>query len=187
MVLDAQLMSVEEFEQFVDLPHNADKKFEYIGGEIVEVPTNAYASHIAFEIGFLIRSHIKENNVPAHMIGADGGFKIGGDRYAPDVGFMLTAKQAKFDKEGYNSVAPDLAVEVVSSNTTAELNTLRVKVTNYLSVGTTVWVVNPDEQKIEVHQTGQAVIIYRKDDTLEGGDMLPGFTMKLSDIFNEAE
>ncbi|MBK8031699.1 MAG: hypothetical protein IPK17_19865 [Chloroflexi bacterium] len=37
-------MTVEDFDQFVDLPENADKLFEFIGGEAVEVPSNAYSS-----------------------------------------------------------------------------------------------------------------------------------------------
>lgn len=185
MVLEAQFMSVEEFEHFVDLPQNVDKTFEFIGGEIFEVPSNAYSSELAGEIFYLIKHHLKQNKIAGHVTGEAGGYKIGGERYAPDVAYMPNTKQAVLDKEGYNSTPPDLAVEVLSSDSKAELSKLRIKITNYLFVGTTVWVVKPEEREIEVHQTGRAVIIYRKDDTLDGGDVLPDFKMKLTDVFGE--
>jgi Uma2 family endonuclease len=36
-------VTIEEFDEYINLPENADKLFEYIGGEIVEVPSNTYA------------------------------------------------------------------------------------------------------------------------------------------------
>lgn len=185
MVLQAQLMTVEEFERFVYLPANVDKLFEYIGGEIVEVPSNAYVSEIAGEILFLIKLHLREQNIEGHVTGEAGGYQIAGDRYAPDVAYLPTSKQAELDKLGYNSVPPDLAVEVVSSDRNNELDQLRIKITNYHAVGTTVWVVKPDNQQIEVHPPGQAVSIYRQGDTLEGGDVLPEFKLSIADLFEE--
>jgi len=187
MVLQAQRLTVEEFEKFVDLPHNIDKTFEYIGGEVFEVPSNAYASELASEISFLIKLHLRQNNIQGHVTGKAGGYKICGERYAPDVAYMPASKQPQLGKEGYNSTPSDLAVEVLSSNSASELSKLRIKITNYLSVGTTVWVVKPDDRKIEVHQVGQAVTIYRHDDTLDGGDVLPDFKMMLTDLFTDEQ
>lgn len=39
-------MTVEEFDQFANLPENSDRILEYIGGEIVEVPSHPYASKV---------------------------------------------------------------------------------------------------------------------------------------------
>lgn len=187
MVLQAPFMTVEEFEAFVDLSENVDKTFEFIGGEIIEVPSNAFSSEIAGEIFYLIKHHLKQNNIAGHLTGEAGGYEIGGERYAPDVAYLPKSKQEVLDKQGYNSKPPDLAVEVVSSDSNAELNKLRIKITNYLFVGTVVWVVKPDDKRIEVHQVGQPVLIYRENDTLDGGDVLPDFKMKLSDVFDNDE
>lgn len=183
MVLQTRLVTVEAFEAFVDLPANQDRLFEYIGGEIVEVPSNAYVSELAIELAFLIKLHLREQNIDGHVTGEAGGYQIAGERYAPDVAYMPATKQATLSKSGYNPVAPDLAVEVVSADRNAELDKLRIKITNYLYVGTVVWVVKPDDRQIEVHESGQAVIIYRENDTLSGGDVLPDFTLKLSELF----
>jgi Uma2 family endonuclease len=54
MILQIKQITIEEFDKFVDLPENKDKLFEYIRGEIVEVPSNAYSSKISSRInGFL--------------------------------------------------------------------------------------------------------------------------------------
>jgi Uma2 family endonuclease len=60
---------------------------------------------------------------------------------------------------------------------------MRVKVVNYLSVGTTVWVVDPDRKLVEVYMHGQPVKKIGIDGTLDGGDVLPSFTLAVKDIF----
>src|SRR5690606_22485094 len=132
--------SVEAFDQFVMLPENAEKLFEYIGGEIVEVPSNPYVSAIAMLIGSLILVFVREKKL-GHVTGEAGGYMVAGERYAPDVAFISYVKQPQLVKQGYNPNPPDLAVEVVSSDRADELHMLRIKVTNYLAVGTVVWVV----------------------------------------------
>ena len=76
---------------------------------------------------------------------------------------------------------PDLAVEVVSPSD--EPRQRSIKITNYLAAGTVVWMVYPLARELEVHAQGQRVRIYGVEDTLEGGDLLPGFEMAIKDIF----
>jgi len=180
-------MTIEEFERFIYQPENHDRLFEFVDGQPIEKVSSPYHSSIAVNVMFQIQLFVRENNIESHITGAGGGYQIAGECYIPDVAYMPATKQPVLDKDGYNSTPPDLAVEVLSSNTNAELNKLRIKITNYLSVGTTVWVVKPDDRQIEVHQTGQPVTIYRKDDTLNAGDILPDFTMALSDVFGQLE
>jgi len=40
MALNRQAITTAEFETFINLPKNADKLFELIGGEIIDVPSN---------------------------------------------------------------------------------------------------------------------------------------------------
>ena len=44
MVLEISRLTVKQFDEFAALPENDDKLFEFIGGEVVEVPSNPYAS-----------------------------------------------------------------------------------------------------------------------------------------------
>lgn len=182
MRLQEQSYTVEEFEAFVEREENADKLFEYIGGEIVEVPSNPYVSKIAMMIGAMILAFVQKHKL-GHVTGEAGGYQVGGGRYAPDVGFISYEKQPELAAAGYNPNPPDLAVEVVSAGNTQELDRLRLKITNYLAVGTVVWVVKPGEKYVEVHNTN-GVTIFREQDTLTGGDVLPGLEIKVAEIFN---
>jgi hypothetical protein len=47
MVTSIKRMTVVEFDEWVNLPEQADQLYEFIGGEIVEVPSNIYVSNVA--------------------------------------------------------------------------------------------------------------------------------------------
>src|SRR5258708_4232585 len=128
-------MTAEEFEQFVALPENDDKYFELIGGEIVELPSNPYSSKIAALIIAALITYLKTNDL-GHVTGQGGGFRVSGERYAPDVAFISKKRQPELPRQGYNPIAPDFAVEVVSP--TDSHKKLLVKVANYLAAGTLV-------------------------------------------------
>src|SRR5215813_15509320 len=85
-------VSVEEFEKIAALPENQDKRLEYIGGEIVEVVSNSDSSEIALRIGAEIRLYLKTNDL-GRVTGADGGYRVSGEDYIPDVGFISKARQ----------------------------------------------------------------------------------------------
>lgn len=176
--------SVEAFDQFVRQPENADRLFEYIAGEIVEVPSNPYASQISQIISGELYLFLKGKNL-GHLTGEAGGYMVSGERYAPDVAFISRVKQAKLVSEGYNPNPPDLAVEVDVPSTYASQRNLFTKTVNYLAAGTVVWIVFPERQEVEVYVPGAALRVLGVKDTLDGGDVLPGFTLAVKDIFHD--
>ena len=185
MAINQQVMSVEQFEAFTEHPQNADKLFEFIGGEVVEVPSNAYSSKISGRVFGEIYIYLKKNDI-GHLTTEHGGYKVGDERYAPDVAFTLyTTHPDELDKQGYHSTAPDLAVEVVSSESSAENATLTVKVANYLAEGTVVWVVRPEKKTIEVYQPGKPVITHRKGSVVSGSEILPDFELDVDTVLKD--
>lgn len=60
---------------------------------------------------------------------------------------------------------------------------LRRKMSTYLAVGTLVWVVDPFAQRVEVYAPGKAVQLLAGEMTLTAPELLPGFTLALTDIF----
>jgi Uma2 family endonuclease len=174
--------TVEEFEEFVLLPENADKLFEFIGGEIVEVPSNLHSSIIAQRIAGEIYIYLKQNDI-GYLSGESGSYQVFGERYAPDVAFLSYVKQQEVSNKGYNPNPPDLAVEVMSSERKSESEQMMIKVVNYLAAGTIVWIVRPEKKTAEVYQPGKPVITLHEKDALDGGNILPGLSIKLSDIF----
>ncbi|MDQ7027447.1 MAG: Uma2 family endonuclease [Anaerolineae bacterium] len=184
MMIQERINTVEEFEAFTELPENADSLFEFIGGGIFEVPSNPAVSKIAMMIGALLLTFVQKHKL-GHITGEAGGYIVSGERYAPDVAFISYEKQPELAGSGYNPNPPDLAVEVISSNRSDEHDKLRIKMTNYLAAGTVVWVVKPDNKEVEVHVSGEAVKIYRENDTISGDKVLPNFELKVADIFQK--
>lgn len=174
-------LTVAEFDRLAELPENADKRLEFIGGEVIEVPSNAYSSELAITIASFIKQYLRESGLSGHVTGEGGGYMVSGERYAPDVAYLSKARQAELAKEGYNPNPPELAVEVVSPNDDNEK--LLIKVSNYLAARTVVWIVRPGTHKVEVHAPGQPVRVLGIQDTLDGGQVLPGFKLAIKDIF----
>ena len=182
MTVQERAITVEQFEAFAQQPENTDKLFEFIAGEIVEVPTNMLASKIAALFVTFIGMYLLENDI-GHVTGADGGYQIFGDRYAPDAAYISYERQPEPTTSGYNPNPPELVVEVVSSDSKAENEKLTVKLGNYLASGTLVWIVRPEAAAVEVYAPGQPVQTLGKADTLTGGDVLPDFAVELTKIF----
>ncbi|MCZ2099332.1 MAG: Uma2 family endonuclease [Anaerolineae bacterium] len=181
MSVRSQRMTVDEFDQFVMLPENADRLLEYIGGEVIEVVSNQRASALASRFIGFIQLYLMQNRI-GFVTGADGGYMIAGERYIPDVAFVSKTRQTEPSEQAYSAIPPDLVIEVLSpSNTPHEM---RVKVVNYLSVGVTVWVADPDRKLVEVYTPGQPVKKVGIGGLLDGGDILPGFAIAVKDIFD---
>lgn len=178
MTIQERFFTVQDFDEFVNQPENADKLFEYIGGEVFEVASNPYSSKIASRFNRYLTAHVDDNDL-GHVTGEQGSYQVSGERYAPDVAYISCARQPELAKSGYNPNPPELAVEVVSSDSA----TLTTKLGNYLAAGTVVWIVRPERESVEVHQPGQPVQTLREKDTLIGGAVLPGFKLALNQVF----
>lgn len=179
-------ISIEEFEAFVELPENEDRLFELINGEIVEkVPSNAFASEIAGLIIFFIHLFLREHNIKGHVTTEAGGYKVAGNRFAPDVAYISYERQAELNRKGYNEFPPELAVEIETNTTSKTERHLRAKVLGYLAAGTLLWVVYPETKEAEVYVPGQPMVKLTITDSLDGGEVLPGFTLALKEIFKD--
>ena len=120
------------------------------------------------------------------MIASDSGVRLGRDPDTvrePDIAYFSAEKIAlDADIEGFVDVIPDLVVEVRSpSNSYPGLND---KAMMWLGYGVRlVWVAHPDTRSVDVHLAGQMVSTLFDGDTLEGLEVLPGFTCAVSGIF----
>jgi Uma2 family endonuclease len=182
MAVEIQRVTADEYERIATLPENADKRLELINGEIVEVVSNQGSSRLGMKLGSRLQQYLDLYDI-GYLTGADGGYHVGADRFMPDVAYISKVRQPIASNDTYNPLSPDLAIEVISpiDNWRDLLN----KVTAYLAAGTTVWVVLPDEKQLRVYAPGQAVRAHGIDNTLDGGDLLPGFTLPIKAIFPE--
>ena len=128
--------------------------------------------------------------VKAHALGvvfgAETGFTIASDPdtvRAPDVAFVRRERMPESGlPTGYWPGAPDLAVEVISPSDT--YTEVEQKVIDWLDAGTRmVLVVNPRTRTITVYHSHTDVTRLTLSDLLTGGEVLPGFTCAVSEVF----
>lgn len=176
MASGTRQVSEEDFERFVQQPENVQRRLEYIGGEIVEVVSSSYSSEVAARFLIRIGVHVESHRL-GRVTGADGGYRVGQDRYIPDVAFISKARQPASSQETYNPNPPDLAVEVLSPT-----GDMRLKIVNDVRAGVVVWLVDPDKKRGEVYMPDDAFMV-GYNGILDGGDVLPGFSLPVQDIF----
>ena len=106
----------------------------------------------------------------------------------PDVSFVSRQRLpgGKIPREAIPHLAPDLAVEVISQgNTPQEMDR---KLREYFEAGVKlVWYVYPQTRTVRVHTAPERVLELGEDQTLEGGDVLLGFSVPIRDWFRRAE
>jgi Uma2 family endonuclease len=179
MVAQNSLVTAEEFDRFVMQPENLSQYFQLVGGKIVEKQVSDFRASI---VGLWMMSQIALF-VEAHdlgwLTGADGGYAVFGEYYVPDGAFLSKVRCPQIPTETYIPLAPDLALEVLSPTNSDEL--IRVKLSNYLAAGTLVWVVDPGK-RVESHRAGRLAKVLFAGDTLDGEDVLSGFSLPVRDV-----
>jgi Uma2 family endonuclease len=102
----------------------------------------------------------------------------------PDVAFV-SADRLPLDvrPRGYLEVVPDLVAEVISPNASpVEVND---KTQMWLRYGVRlVWEVDPEARTVTAHYPDRPYATFGEDDMLDGGDVLPGFSCPVRDIFD---
>jgi Uma2 family endonuclease len=179
--LQQREVTVEEFEQFLRAPENLDRLFELIYGEIVEkMPTEEHGY-----IAGLFVTKLNQFVLPQKLgiVAVEARHRVPQDKRnsrMPDVSFR--SGRHPMVKEGAVLQMPDLAIEIQSPDDTIKV--MREKAAYYLANGTRlVLLVFPKKRYIEVYRPGEEMEILFGSDVLEGGDVLPGFTLPVAEVF----
>jgi Uma2 family endonuclease len=78
--------------------------------------------------------------------------------------------------------APDLAVEVISPSETYTM--IRGKLKEYFQYGVKqVWLVDLESRTVEIHTTLEQSVVLEGEEAISVGDLLPGFSLRATDIF----
>ncbi len=182
MVIQPRLYTVDEFEDFVDLPQNTDRRFELINGEIVEIMPTEEHSLVAGNFYAALREFVRPRNLG--RVAFEVRYRVPEDQHnarLPDVSFTSAARALPVTKKGAVPLMPDLAVEVKSPGDS--LKDLREKAFYYMAHGTQlVWIANPDKRLIIVLTPDDEDILLDKE-TLTGGVVLPGFAISVAALF----
>jgi Uma2 family endonuclease len=183
----AQATRLITADELFHLPDDGYHRYELVAGKlVVMMPAGSLHGAISSRLTAALCTHVDEWRLGAVMT-ADTGFKLESDPdtvRAPDVAFVSRGRiPADGLPKAFWRGAPDLAVEVLSpSDSLAEAHE---KIAEYLRLGTKqVWFVEPSLREVTVHRPGQAPDTLGETDTLDGGDLLPGFRYPLSRLFS---
>ncbi|MEM6283822.1 MAG: Uma2 family endonuclease [Chloroflexota bacterium] len=184
---ETRFISAAAFYELAQEPAYADALVELDEGEIVVMPKpGGRHGEITMQIGRLIGNFVAEHQL-GRVTAAETGYIVeqnpdGRDTVRGlDVGFVRMERAPDGLPEGLIPFAPDLAVEVISpGNEAADINK---KVLQLLRAGTRlVWIVYPETKTVMVHTPG-TVALLDESGILEGGDVLPGFKLAVTDAF----
>ena len=163
-------------------------RYELVRGELIKMsPASHFHGESALAIGSSLRVHARANRL-GRAYGADTGFRLASDHVrAPDAAFVRAERVNEVIRgtPGYFPGQPDLAVEVISPND--RLTEVNEKVAEWLAAGTlAVVVVNPRNRTVRIHRSQMDDVILNEDDVLEVPDVVPGWRMPVSEIFEYA-
>ena len=173
-------MTFDEFVKYVMSLEDPDRHFELINGEIVEVaPGRTWNSGVTYRLSHAVFNFCEERDLPCYISGGDGDYDVQGHVIAPDFAY----KQAPLSKDYPDPEPPLWAVEVISPNDKAA--DIRNKRQIYQTAGILLWEMYPKSESIDVYEAGKPVRTVDIDGTLDIGDILPGFTLAVRDLFAE--
>lgn len=161
-------------------------RYELFEGELIRMSlAGAEHGRVTVHISAPLHMHVQAHEL-GEVYAAGTGFQLqsGPDTVrAPDVAFVVKPRvELAGDPEGYWVGAPDFAVEVMGPNDSR--NESDAKARYWISAGAKlVWVVNPKKRTVTVYQSLANIFEVGENDVLDGGEVVPGFQLSVSEIF----
>jgi Uma2 family endonuclease len=174
------LLTADELEQ---MPDDDSVQIELDEGELITMPpAGGEHGYIELGIGSDLRVFVRKHKL-GRVYPGDTGFRLGRDTVrCPDVAFVRRERVEAIHSDGFMKGAPDLAVEVSSPSNS--VRQLRRKVKQYLAAGChTVWVLYPKRKQVDVYEASGVIRTLGEDEMLEAPELLPGFSVKVAELF----
>jgi Uma2 family endonuclease len=177
-----RLVTAEEFER---MPESTRYRYELVEGRLVRMsPPNFDHGRLVLRLAYLLEAHLK--NRPEGVAVVETGFTLASNPdtvRGPDVSFVRKDRVPAPGTRGFPRMAPDLVFEVLSP--ADRPGEVRRKIAEYLGRGVElVVVVDPADKTVIVHRSGTQPVIFRDaTDVLDLADAIPGFTCRLTEIF----
>ena len=166
--------------EFLQLPEPEGQQTELIGGEVISMPRAGYPHEVTkSNVVRLLTAWSLQN--PALRVFVETAYQVNERNCViPDVS-LLAVERIVPGSTGVFAKAPELAIEVVSSETAEHLET---KIGLYFAHGSkSVWVVYPQQRFVRIFDTAGGSKKFEHDQTLADPAILPGFSVPSSAIF----
>lgn len=176
------LMTAEELFKMPDTKYG----YELVKGELIKMsPPGGRHSELTANLSALLWNYVKSRRLGMVCTGEPGFilFRDPDTVRAPDVAFI---SQERIPPEGVPTefwpLAPDLAVEVISPDD--RYSEIQEKLADYFHADTKlVWFVDSSRRTIAIYRSLTEVRILTGSDTLDGGDVIVGFSCSVAEIF----
>ena len=183
--VSANVITAEEFFQWVNLPGNCDRAVELRAGEVIEMPpAGKYHGFVCGNVAGILRNFAIQRG-KGYVCTNDAGVIVGRNPDSvrgPDVTFYEDNETSDDMSRQYAAAPPLLAVEVVSPGD--RFNSTMLRVTQLLNRGVkVVWVVDPEMRDVSKCQAGLEPKLVSGNETLSGGTALPDFECAVSEFF----
>jgi Uma2 family endonuclease len=177
-----RLITAEEFARMPDPPDGSS--IELVRGEIVQMPPPKGKHGVCCsQIVWLLKNYVTHAKL-GWVTANDAGVLLERDPATvrgPDVAFWSIARQPAIP-DGYFEIPPDLAVEVLSPDD--RRGDVRAKIKQYIFYGVPlIWLVDPEMRTVLVYRGTPRGGELDEEDTLDGGEVLPGFACKVAELF----
>jgi Uma2 family endonuclease len=167
------------------LDRTGQGRWELVRGEVREMPPAGWEhGRCVLRLTLRLGNYVEAQGL-GEVIGGETGFLI--SRHpdtvrAPDIAFIGRGKSPDQAPKGWAATVPDLVVEVVSP--WDRVGEVEEKIADWLNFGVQLlWTAYPGTRTVHVHRPAQAVRVLGEGDTLEGEEVVPGFSLLVSEIF----
>lgn len=165
------------------------KSYELVYGVLMEVPSMSFReSRVATRLSTPLDLFITKQDLGI-VLDSEAKYRLARDPdlvRRPDVSFVSWQRLPgrRIPAEDVVDFPPDLAVEIISPTNRATV--IEQKIEDYFANGVRlVWVVYPDQKHVYVYDAPNKCRILQPGDTLDGGNLLPGFRLTLTDLFSD--
>ncbi len=180
--LDSERLTAESYSTLRD---GDDSHDELVAGSVIREPLPAFGhGRVAARIGRLLDEWVEPRGLG--RVTVESGFVLRRDPdtvRGPDVAFVTEDRIGAWSGDGpFFEGAPDLAVEILSPSSGRD--EIEAKLRDYFDAGArSVWIVDPQAERITVHRLDAPPRRLTSSDGLDGGDVLPGFTVPVARVF----
>ncbi len=180
----ANIPKVWSDEEFMALPQDGHR-YELVNGELVDMGNSGMEhGYVACLLVAALTTFVRPQKLGIICDSSTAFTLKTGNKRSPDVSFVSSERLKGLSRppRGFFQGSPDLAVEILSPGNTIE--EMHEKIVEYFENDTRLlWKIDPSERCILVYHSPEPDRLLRVGDCLDGENIVPGFAMAVSELF----